>query len=155
MVVRLRANAPWVLLGGAVVGFGYFYFGHFAPLTRDHASLTAHEQEAGENLTGARSELKKLTARADKLDKENTSLKAKVEAAARPLEDARGDLTTVKSALEKSMAKGLKSGAVTILEKWESLNALKAHLAAPHMAEYREKVKDLVVGVKLQVVEPA
>ena len=34
---------------------------------------------------------------------------------------------------------------VTIVEKWESLAALKAHLAAPHMAEYREAVRDLVV----------
>ena len=43
---------------------------------------------------------------------------------------------------------------VTIVEKWESLAALKAHLAAPHMAEYREAVKDLVVKVTLQVLEP-
>jgi len=32
---------------------------------------------------------------------------------------------------------------------------LKAHLAAPHMAAYREQVKDLVGGVALQVLEPA
>lgn len=44
---------------------------------------------------------------------------------------------------------------VTIIEKWENLQALRAHLAAPHMAEYRGRVKDLVVGVKLQVLEPA
>jgi len=44
---------------------------------------------------------------------------------------------------------------VTIVEKWESLAALKAHLTAPHMAEYREAVKGLVVKVTLQVLEPA
>jgi quinol monooxygenase YgiN len=44
---------------------------------------------------------------------------------------------------------------VTILEKWEGVDALKAHLAAPHMAEYRDRVKNLVAGVRLQVVEPA
>lgn len=44
---------------------------------------------------------------------------------------------------------------VTIVEKWESLAALHNHLAAPHMAAYREKVKDLVAGVSLQVLEPA
>jgi len=49
----------------------------------------------------------------------------------------------------------LRDNVVTIVEKWESLDALKAHLAAPHMADYRAEVKDLVVGVKLQVLEPA
>ena len=44
---------------------------------------------------------------------------------------------------------------VTIVERWESLDALKAHLAAPHMAEYREKVKDFVRSVTLQILEPA
>ncbi|HPD13691.1 MAG TPA: antibiotic biosynthesis monooxygenase [Planctomycetota bacterium] len=43
---------------------------------------------------------------------------------------------------------------VTIVEKWESLAALKAHLAAPHMADYRAAVKDLVVRVTLQILEP-
>ena len=47
-----------------------------------------------------------------------------------------------------------RENAVTIVEKWESLAALKAHLAAPHMAAYREAVKDLVVKVTLQVLEP-
>lgn len=44
---------------------------------------------------------------------------------------------------------------VTILEKWDSLGDLKAHLVAPHMESYRERVKDLVVGAKLHVLEPA
>jgi quinol monooxygenase YgiN len=43
---------------------------------------------------------------------------------------------------------------VTIVEKWESLAALQAHLAAPHMADYRVAVKDLVVKVTLQILEP-
>jgi len=43
---------------------------------------------------------------------------------------------------------------VTIVEKWESLQALHAHLAAPHMAVYRERVKDIVVGVTLQILDP-
>lgn len=49
----------------------------------------------------------------------------------------------------------MRENVVTVVERWESLPALKAHLAAPHMAEYREKVKDLVVGMTLQVLEPA
>jgi quinol monooxygenase YgiN len=44
---------------------------------------------------------------------------------------------------------------VTILERWESLEALRAHAAAPHMQEYRGRVKDLVVRVQLQVLQPA
>ncbi len=44
---------------------------------------------------------------------------------------------------------------VLIVEKWDSLAALKAHLVAPHMTPYRERVKDLVVGTELFVLEPA
>ncbi len=44
---------------------------------------------------------------------------------------------------------------VTVMEKWASLEALKQHLAAPHMLAYRERVKDLVAGVTLQVLRPA
>jgi quinol monooxygenase YgiN len=49
----------------------------------------------------------------------------------------------------------LDADTVTIIEKWESLDALRAHLAAPHMAAYREKVKDLVAGVTLKVLQDA
>ncbi len=48
-----------------------------------------------------------------------------------------------------------RSEVVTIVEKWESIEALEAHLVAPHMTEYRAKVKDLVKNVSLQVLEPA
>jgi quinol monooxygenase YgiN len=44
---------------------------------------------------------------------------------------------------------------VTVVEKWDSLDALRAHLGAPHMLEYRGRVKDLVAGVQLQVLQPA
>ena len=44
---------------------------------------------------------------------------------------------------------------VTIIERWESLEDLKAHLAAPHMDAYRERVKDLVVGARLQLLRAA
>ncbi|HEY1190744.1 MAG TPA: putative quinol monooxygenase [Gemmata sp.] len=44
---------------------------------------------------------------------------------------------------------------VTVVEKWASVEALYAHGAAPHMAEYREKTKDLVASVKLVVSENA
>ena len=44
---------------------------------------------------------------------------------------------------------------VTIIEKWESLDHLYAHLKAPHMNTYREKVKDMVVGVSLKALKEA
>lgn len=44
---------------------------------------------------------------------------------------------------------------VTVVEKWQTLDSLYAHLKAPHMEEYRAKVKDHVKGVKLQVMESA
>ena len=44
---------------------------------------------------------------------------------------------------------------VMVIEKWESVDALKAHSVAPHMLEYREKVKDLVKGMTLRILEPA
>jgi len=48
----------------------------------------------------------------------------------------------------------LRENVVTIVEKWEGLQALHAHLAAPHMFAYRERVKDYVVGTTLQILEP-
>jgi quinol monooxygenase YgiN len=44
---------------------------------------------------------------------------------------------------------------VTVVEKWESVEHLKAHLAAPHMATYRERVQRIVVRAVLQVLQPA
>lgn len=40
-----------------------------------------------------------------------------------------------------------------IIERWESLDALKAHLVADHMTAYRERVKDLVENTVLEVYE--
>ena len=48
-----------------------------------------------------------------------------------------------------------RDNAVTVVEKWESIDALEAHLMTPHMIEYRKTVKDIVVGTALQVMEPA
>jgi len=44
---------------------------------------------------------------------------------------------------------------VVVVEKWESVAALEAHLIAPHMMEYRPKVKDFVKKVGLQILSPA
>jgi quinol monooxygenase YgiN len=44
---------------------------------------------------------------------------------------------------------------VVVVEKWESLDALKAHAVSPHMRVYRVNVKDYVRGVHLLVLDPA
>jgi len=42
-----------------------------------------------------------------------------------------------------------------VLEKWESQDALKAHAAAPHMAAYGAKTKDLIASRVIHVLSPA
>jgi quinol monooxygenase YgiN len=49
----------------------------------------------------------------------------------------------------------LRSDVVTVVERWKDLDALRAHLTAPHMQAYRAKTKDLIRGMRLQVLEPA
>jgi len=44
---------------------------------------------------------------------------------------------------------------VTILEKWESLDALRAHIKIPHMLEYREEVKHIVEDMNLKILKKA
>lgn len=44
---------------------------------------------------------------------------------------------------------------LTVVEKWESLAALEAHLAAPHVAEFRRKAEAILVGLKAYILEPA
>lgn len=42
---------------------------------------------------------------------------------------------------------------VMIVEKWSTLPALQAHLVAPHMTPYRERVKDLVRDTQLTLLQ--
>ncbi len=44
---------------------------------------------------------------------------------------------------------------VFVVEKWESVDALEAHLVARHMVEYRKQVKKLVTGSEIRILEPA
>ena len=48
----------------------------------------------------------------------------------------------------------LRDNVVTVIEQWSDLDALKAHISAPHMEEYKENVKDIVVGLDLQILQP-
>jgi quinol monooxygenase YgiN len=42
-----------------------------------------------------------------------------------------------------------------VIEKWESLEALKAHAAAPHMAAYGAKTRDLLASRVIHILNPA
>jgi quinol monooxygenase YgiN len=44
---------------------------------------------------------------------------------------------------------------VVVIEKWETVAALKAHGVAPHMQAYRARVKDYVKAMELRVLSPA
>ena len=49
----------------------------------------------------------------------------------------------------------LEPDTVVIIERWESLDALRVHLSSPHMLAYREKVKNLVSSLSLKVLQDA
>jgi quinol monooxygenase YgiN len=42
-----------------------------------------------------------------------------------------------------------------VIEKWESLDHLKAHAASPHMQAYGAKTKDLIASRVIHVLSPA
>ena len=48
----------------------------------------------------------------------------------------------------------LRQDVVTVVEKWASLDALKAHGAAPHMAAYAARTRDLIASRVIHVLSP-
>lgn len=45
--------------------------------------------------------------------------------------------------------------AFVVIEKWESLDALKAHAASPHMATYAAKTREMIASRVIHVLSPA
>ncbi len=41
-----------------------------------------------------------------------------------------------------------------VIEKWDSLDALKAHAAAPHMVAYAAKTRDMVLNRAIHILQP-
>jgi quinol monooxygenase YgiN len=41
-----------------------------------------------------------------------------------------------------------------VVEKWESIDALKAHAAAPHMAAYGAKTKEMIASRVIYILSP-
>jgi quinol monooxygenase YgiN len=46
-----------------------------------------------------------------------------------------------------------RSDVMTIVEKWTDEQALRTHLSAPHMAEYRKRVASIVKSVQLRILK--
>jgi quinol monooxygenase YgiN len=60
------------------------------------------------------------------------------------------DVTTGMKGLEAP-----REDVVTIMEKWDSIEALKAHMKTPHMQKYQQDTKDYVRGKKIRILGPA
>jgi quinol monooxygenase YgiN len=41
-----------------------------------------------------------------------------------------------------------------VIEKWDSMEALKAHAAAPHMAAYGAKTRDMITSRVIHILSP-
>jgi quinol monooxygenase YgiN len=48
---------------------------------------------------------------------------------------------------------GPRPDVVTVVERWDDAPSLRAHLKAPHMMSYRERVKELVVSTEMVITE--
>ena len=42
-----------------------------------------------------------------------------------------------------------------VVEKWDSMEALKAHAAAPHMAAYGARTKEMIASRVIHILSPA
>lgn len=49
----------------------------------------------------------------------------------------------------------LRDNVVTVVEKWESIAALEAHLKTSHMAEFRKQTEPLRLSLSLHILQPA
>ncbi|SHO50938.1 putative quinol monooxygenase [Desulfopila aestuarii] len=52
-------------------------------------------------------------------------------------------------------AQKLDGNVVTVIEKWDSLEDLQAHMKVAHMVSYHEKTRDIVENVNLKVLTAA
>ena len=49
----------------------------------------------------------------------------------------------------------VRENVLVMVERWESVDALKAHMTVPHMATFLAEAKEMVQGLSLQILEPA
>ncbi len=50
---------------------------------------------------------------------------------------------------------GPRKNTITLVEAWETMDTLRAHLSAPHMESFREAAERYVQGITHQVLRPA
>ena len=62
---------------------------------------------------------------------------------------------TVDATTDIAAQKSVGADTVMVIEKWESLDALKSHLQAEHMLGYRQRVRDLVQATTLHILTSA
>jgi len=48
----------------------------------------------------------------------------------------------------------VRGNVITAVEKWESIEALEAHLIAPHMIDFRKAIEGIVTGITLHILKP-
>jgi quinol monooxygenase YgiN len=56
--------------------------------------------------------------------------------------------------LETNLTAKPRENAVTMIEKWASVEALEAHLMSPHMNDFRKTTESLRLDIKLQILAP-
>jgi quinol monooxygenase YgiN len=93
-----------------------------------------------------------LTAKPGKRDEVLTAFRANM-----PAVHAEKGCVEYGPAVDAEGGFGAKYGAdsFVVIEKWESLDALKAHAASPHMAAYAAKTRDLLANREIHVLSPA
>ena len=68
-------------------------------------------------------------------------------------EGCRAYIPSVDAVTDIERQETLDFNAVTMVEQWESIDHLKAHLCAPHMLSFREKFGDLIYGSVLNICD--
>ena len=94
-----------------------------------------------------------ITAKPGKRDEVLANFKANVPAVL--AEDGCIEYGAVVDCAEAGFATAMGDDTFVVVEKWASLDALKAHAAAPHTKAYAEKNKDLLADRKIHVMSDA
>lgn len=55
--------------------------------------------------------------------------------------------------IDYQLLKPIKGDSLTFVEKWESLDALKRHMASPHFLNFGEESEEFVKDMTIQVID--
>ena len=93
-----------------------------------------------------------ITAKPGKRDEVLAAVRANI-----PAVHAEAGCIEYGTVIDAEGAAGAKFGPDTFvyIEKWESLDDLKAHAASPHMAAYAAKTRDLLANREVHILSPA